>query len=131
MAILRTFFDRKSASPGSGVGSGRTRRVDTIRERILALAAATPAGQERKQAAIAAIPGRAATRRAMRVYYGQGKNRFSHWAKLLSARRRLARTVRAVLVGRGWRALPRGQADMNILRSALEGADAPATDEAI
>ena len=58
----------------------------------------------------------------MRVYYGQGANRFGHRFKLLSARQRLARVVRAVLADRDWQALPRGQADMGILRSTLEGA---------
>ena len=87
-----------------------------------AAAAAAPAGQERRHAAIAALPGRGATRGAMRVYYGQGANRFGHRFKLLSARQRLARVVRAVLADRDWQALPRGQADMGILRSTLEGA---------
>ena len=54
----------------------------------------------------------------MRVYYGQGGSchtRFSQRAQLLSVRQRLVRTVRAVLAGRDWRALPRGQADLAIL----------------
>ena len=58
----------------------------------------------------------------MRVYYGQGgstRNRFGQKFKLLSARQRLARVVRAVIGKRDWHELPRGQADLALLRSQL------------
>ena len=58
----------------------------------------------------------------MRVYYGQGGaggTRFGQRALLLSVRQRLARTVRAVLAGKDWRSLPRGQADLAILQPRL------------
>ena len=58
----------------------------------------------------------------MRVYYGQGGstgNRFGQKFKLLSARQRLAQVVRAVIGKRDWRTLPRGQADLGLLRSLL------------
>ena len=63
---------------------------------------------------------RAAT---MRVYYGAGGTggtRFGQKFKLISARQRLARVVRAVFRGRDWRSLPRGQADLAVLRSVLD-----------
>ena len=57
----------------------------------------------------------------MRVYYGQGgatRNRFGQRATLVSVRQRLVRTVRAILAGRDWRDLPRGQADLALLAPA-------------
>ena len=85
-----------------------------------AAAAAAPEGAARREAAIAALPGRRSKRGAMRVYYGQGGaagTRVGQKFKLLSVRQRLARTVRAILAGRDWRYLPRGQAVLALLRS--------------
>ena len=85
-----------------------------------------PAGGARLAAAVASLPGRRSSRGTMRVYYGQGGaggTRFGQRAQLLSVRQRLARTVRAVLAGKDWRFLPRGQADLAILQPRLfEGA---------
>ena len=84
-------------------------------------ARAVPADQARRAAAVAALPGRAATRGAIRVYYGQAGalgNRFGAKFKMLRVRQRLVHTVRAVLRGRDWRKLPRGQLDLRLLRSA-------------
>jgi hypothetical protein len=86
------------------------------------VAAAAPAGQARREAAIASLPGRRSRQGSMRVYYGQGGStgtRFGQKFKLLSARQRLARIVRAVIGARDWRMLPRGQADLALLRSRL------------
>ena len=56
----------------------------------------------------------------MRIYYGVGgasSSRFSERKIQLSVRRRLVHTIRALLAGRDWRALPRGQGDLALLRS--------------
>ena len=60
----------------------------------------------------------------MRVYYeagGTGGTRFGQKFKLISARQRLTRFVRALLQDRDWQSLPRGQADLSLLRSRLDG----------
>ena len=79
-------------------------------------------GEQARQAAARALAGgRPASRGAMRVYYGAAgaaANRFSERDIQLSVRQRLVHTVRHVLRGRDWRALPRGQADLRLLRSA-------------
>ena len=83
-------------------------------------ARAAPAEQARRAAAIATLPGRAASRGAMRIYYGQGGalgNRVGQRFKLVRVRQRLVHVVRAALRGREWRSLPRGQKDLGILRS--------------
>ena len=57
----------------------------------------------------------------MRIYYGNGgalQNRVGQRFKLLRVRQRLVHVVRAVLRGRDWRALPRGQRDLALLQSA-------------
>jgi hypothetical protein len=84
-------------------------------------ARAAPAAQARRAAARAAVPGRAATRGTMRVYYGHGGalgNRVGQRFKLLRVRQRLVHIVRAVLGARDWRSLPRGQKDLELLRSS-------------
>ena len=89
---------------------------------VAEVAAGAPAGQARREAAIASLPGRRSQQGSMRVYYGQGGStgtRFGQKFKLLSARQRLARIIRAVIGTRDWRHLPRGQADLKLLRSQL------------
>jgi len=57
----------------------------------------------------------------MRVYYGHGGalgNRVGQRFKLLRVRQRLVHIVRAVLGDRDWRSLPRGQRDLELLRSS-------------
>jgi hypothetical protein len=101
------------------------RDVNARNESSAALAAAqAPEAQARRAAALASLPGRRSQRGAMRVYYGQGgstHNRFGQRFKLLSARQRLVRTVRAILGTRDWRFLPRGQADLALLKSVPAG----------
>jgi hypothetical protein len=83
-----------------------------------AAADAAPA-EARRAAAIAALPGRPSQRGAMRVYYGQAgalQNRSSERFIQLDVRQRLVHTVRHMLAGRDWRELPRGIADLDILR---------------
>ena len=87
-------------------------------------AAAAPGAEARRAAAVAALPGRRSQQGTMRVYYGAGGTggtRFGQKFKLISARQRLARVVRAVLKDRDWRFLPRGQADLALLRTRLDG----------
>ena len=79
-----------------------------------------PPEQARRAAAVNALPGRGATRGTMRVYYGQGgalSNRVGQRFKLLRVRQRLVHVLRAVLASRDWRALPRGQSDLALLRT--------------
>lgn len=83
-------------------------------------ARSAPPAQARRAAAVAATSGRPASRGAMRVYYGAGgalANRVGHRFKLLRARQRLVHVVQAILRGKNWRALPRGQLDLELLRS--------------
>ena len=68
-------------------------------------------------AAIAALPGKAASKGAMRVYYGTGDKRRSERDTQLDVRQRLIHTVRAVIeaVPGGWTRMPRGPADLALL----------------
>jgi hypothetical protein len=87
-------------------------------------AAAAPGAEARRAAAVAALPGRRSQQGTMRVYYGAGGaggTRFGQKFKLISARQRLTRFVRAPLQDRDWQSLPRGQADLSLLRSRLDG----------
>ena len=87
-----------------------------------AAAMATRGTDARAAAARALVPGRPGARQAMRVYYGAGgasSNRFSERDVQLRVRQRLVHTVRHIIEHHpgGWRALPRGQADLSLLRS--------------
>ena len=56
----------------------------------------------------------------MRNYYGEGgsdNNRYSERWTLLRVRQRPTHIVRAVLAGRDWTKLERGQLDLRLLRS--------------
>ena len=66
-----------------------------------------------------AVPGRTATRGTMRIYEQGGAlgNRVGQRFKLLRVRRHLVHVVRAVLGDRDWKSLPRGQEDLELLRS--------------
>ena len=117
-SLAKGFNDSDADTLGNWLRDSGAKQEATAAE----AAAAAPAGQARRAAAVAALPGRRAQKGAMRVYYGQGGalgNRFGHRFKLLSARQRLVHTVRAVLVGRDWRRLPRGQADLKLLKSRI------------
>ena len=98
-----------------------------------AAAIAAPAGKERRSAAIASMPGKAASKGAMRNYYGQpgdGSTRVSERFNQLRVRQRLTRIIRAILrarfptgtTGVDWRRMPRGQADLRLLASTSSSA---------
>ena len=72
----------------------------------------------RSAAATALRAGSVNGRGRMKVYYGSAgaaRNRFSERERQLDVRQRLTHTVRALLRGKDWRTLPRGQADLAIL----------------
>ena len=85
-----------------------------------AAAAAALPSQARREAAIASLQTKKSTKVKMQNYYGtagSAHNRFSERWTQLRVRQRLAHTVRALLEGRDWQKLERGQADLQILRS--------------
>ena len=89
-------------------------------------AAMAARGPEARQAAAQALTGgQPGTRAGMTVYYGAGgatSSRFSEREIQLDVRQRLVHTIRALVTAAGgWRALPRGQADLAILRSLRQG----------
>jgi len=73
-------------------------------------AMAAPAELARRAAAVAALPGRRATKGAMRVYYGQaGANgaRISERLTQLAVRQRIPHLMRGILREKPWQELPR------------------------
>ena len=87
-----------------------------------ASAAAAEPDEARRAAAKALLPGKPASKGAMRVYYGQaGSNgvRGSERAVQLRVRQRLARSIRAIIKRHcelGWKKMKRGPADLAILQ---------------
>lgn len=75
--------------------------------------------QARREAAIASLPGNRTQRGAMRIYYGAAgalANRTSERFIQLDVRQRLIHTVRHAMQGKDWQSMPRGIADLDVLR---------------
>lgn len=128
------FSDRDIDALGHWMRNANSKAEATASE---AASAAQPA-DARRAAAIASLPGKGASKGAMRNYYGAAgadPTRFSERYTQIRVRQRLVRTVRTkiemYLKAKGaanWTALPRGQADLAIL--CPEAATGPAQPEA-
>ena len=117
-ALAAGFTDRDIDALGHWMRDAGAKNEASVSEAVLTATTAVA----RKAAAVAALPGKAASRGKMRNYYGQAgasSTRFSERFTQLRVRQRLIHTVRALIGGRVWHSLPRGPRDMQLLRGSL------------